>query len=243
MCQSWEDGYYENKPWLTQQATTWANAPAAANNTGVIVPITDVSEKGYDLFISNGTRWYPLSGYVDLALWRTKITVEAADSNKTTPNAVSVLKVTIPYSATNGSLIGNGDTVQFMLTHERSSGGSGTVSRGIYLGTNASAPLSNTKIDERNNTSTTNIYVVEDPAFMRVSSTSVNFIGRKNLDPVSGPTSTDVNDDADTVTGIASMDANTMYLDIVLQHASSVAEQLIFDYGLVRLYATGPVTG
>lgn len=222
---------------------TWATAPAATGNAGMVIPITGVSSKNYDLFYSNGTRWYPVSGFVDLALWRTKITVAAANSNKTTPNAVSVLKITIPYSATNGSLIGNGDTVEMKLTHERSAAGSGTVSRGIYLGTDGSAPLNNVKIDERNNTSTTNIYVTEEPAFHRVNSTTVNFVGRKSLDQWSGNTATDVGDDGDTVTAIPSFDANTLYLDVVLQHASNVAESLIFDYGLIRLWSTGPVTG
>ena len=227
---------------LAQPATTWANAPAAAGNTDLIVPITGVSTAGRDLFISDGTRWRPLKGYVDLALWRTKITVQAANSNKATPNAVSVLKVTIPYSATNGSLIGNGDSVVMRLVHERSSGGSGTVSRGIYFGTDGSAPLNNTKIEERNNTSTTNLYIPETPEFHRVSSTSVNFVARQSMDQWSGPSPTDVADDANAVT-VTSMDSNTMYLDIVLQHASSVAEQLIFNYGHIRLWTTGPVTG
>lgn len=228
---------------LAQPATTWANAPAAVGNADMIVPITDASPSGRDLFISDGTRFRPLKGYLDLALWRTKITVAAANSNKATPNAVSVLKIAIPYSSTNGSLIGNGDTVEMKLAHERSASGSGTVSRGIYLGTDASAPLNNIKIDERNNTSTTNIYVPEEPAFHRVNATTVNFVGRKSLDQWSGPAATDIGDDGDIVTGIPSFDANTLYLDVVLQHASNVAESLIFDYGLIRLWSTGPVTG
>ena len=204
------------------------------------MPITDF---GYDLFIAYNGKLQPIANMITLAHWRTKITVDAANSNETTGNAVSVLKIAIPYNTNNGSMLGDGDTIDMRLTHERSAGGSGNTSRTVFIGSHATLPLNNISADKRNNTSTTNIYVPESPSFHRVNATTVNFVGRKSLDQWGGNTATDVGDDGDAVTSIPSMDANITYIDIVLRHASNVSENLIFNYGLIRLLSTGPVTG
>ena len=223
---------------------TWETAPAAAGNTGLIVPITNVSSSGYDLFVSDGTRLRAVSGSVEIAVWVTRVVVNTASSNEASGTTSSVLKIAIPTSATNGSLFGDGDIIRLELDHSRSSGGTGSTFRTLYLGTHPTNPLSNTLINRNTNGSTTNLYVTEEPSFVRVNSTTIQPIGRRSLDQRSAPSATGIyNSVDDRVTGISSIDAATMYLDVTMGHVSNVAETVQLEYARVVLYTCGPVTG
>jgi hypothetical protein len=221
---------------------TWATAPAAVGNEGLIVPITGLGGKGSQLFRSDGIRYYPLAGFIDLAVAITQVSVTSAEANDAGGTVKSTTKIALPYSANNGSLMQNGDIIMYMYAVEKSGTGI-ALRRAISVGTNASAPLSNTTI-MNNTTGASSTSYPDWGAFYRKSATSLCGTGRKNLDAWGGPSAANTYDDAaDAVTLASSMDTNTMYVDWSLAFATSGAETADQSFMWVRLYCCGPVTG
>lgn len=221
---------------------TWATAPAAVGNKGLIVPITDAGPGGYDLFISDGTRLRPIGGVLNLGIRWTQLVVPQLDSNKTDANFVSGFKIRLPYSATNGSLFNNGDVIQFEIVIDRSAAGAITMRRTIYVGSNASTPLSNTLLNETSS-STTNLGLPELGFINRVNSTTLGLAGATGLDAMRGPNPNASYSDANKVTGFPSFDANDTYIDFGPRWNSNTGGAEIGYVNWVRaaLYSCGPI--
>lgn len=78
----------------------WASRPAAADNTGVTIRVTDVGLGVGSLFISNGTYWVP---YTATALLANSAVAQTCPAN-TDPNVLATITVPALLMGTSGTL-------------------------------------------------------------------------------------------------------------------------------------------
>jgi hypothetical protein len=65
--EAWNDDHVVSYPLEVAGSTTWADRPDATLHNGKIIRISDVGTAG-SLWMSDGTRWYPMNGRVTLAM-------------------------------------------------------------------------------------------------------------------------------------------------------------------------------
>ena len=99
----------------------WANRPNAATYNGKTIRITDICAGG-SLWMSNGTRWYPVSKYLNLVLSN----AQWASANLTTEQTAAT--VVIP-----GGLMDANTSLQFSFLHSASANSNSKIAR-FYFG-------------------------------------------------------------------------------------------------------------
>lgn len=79
---AWNQEHVVSYPLEVSGSTTWANRPDATLNAGNIIRISDIGASG-SLWMSDGTRWYPLNGQVVLGMSGSAVSCDATTDENT----------------------------------------------------------------------------------------------------------------------------------------------------------------
>lgn len=208
----------------TVGSTTWANRPAAADNSS-LVRITDVGggpagTGGGTLMYSNGTRWKPVNGAVLLD----GIDTANVGAANTTEQQLNPNHVVIP-----AGVVGNFDKLRVMLTVSKSAGVDSATIRLRFgpLGTVADPAIATiTALAGAQQTFATIMQ------FRRASATSIQRLG--NADSASSYQGASAGAYQAAV-AVSSMDANPMYMTFSVQMTGGTETPTLQDYTLELL--------
>lgn len=224
------------------QEYTWANMPTATQDnkflTALCTDVTPDSPNGFCEMICTGTRWIPRSGYIPLGLVNTQVAVGQNTSNEAGGTRVSVMKLTLPFSANNGNIMQDGDYIVIWYSWERTSAlGTQSLRRIISAGT-STTPASNTALSPAVTPATNQNGFAETIIVTRKTQTNIAMPGKSNIGPFVGSSTNVVVSDAGTT--VSNMDSSNFYIDLCPVWSTSNASPEVcgLNFATASLYFT-----